>query len=253
MRILSNCNLTAEELILPEGAEPLSLLWIGPGSFNFGRPKVDDYDEGGENFVAVLSRGFWLSRFLVTQSQWCAVMPGNPSTFSRVPNENLPVETVSWFEATRFCDTLNDRLKADLISHRFRLPSEIEWEYACRAGTSTKYYNGDDPAGLNDIAWFKENSGGRTHSVGQKQPNAWGFFDLIGNVDEWCCDSQSSYPTTRAVDWVGDDKSRERVVRGGSWATPQVDPALCVTEKGYVTADVKKPFFGFRVGLFSVS
>jgi formylglycine-generating enzyme required for sulfatase activity len=154
-----------------------------------------------------ISRGFEMGKYEVTQAQWEAVMGSNPSHFK---GDNLPVENVSWDDIQGFIQRLNG------LSQRytFRLPTEAEWEYACRAGTT-----GDYAGSLDAMAWYEANSGNRTHPVGQKQPNAWGLYDMHGNVWEWCQDwyDYNYYEQSPGTDPQGPSSGSRRVNRGGSW------------------------------------
>jgi hypothetical protein len=141
---------------------------------------------------------FSIGVYEVTQQQYEAVMGSNPSRFK---GANNPVEQVSWDDAVAYCARLSS-LPAEVAAGRvYRLPTEAEWEYACRAGTTTEYSFGDNEQDLGKYAWFETNSGGTTHAVGKKRPNGWGLYDMHGNVFEWCSDADGSY----------------RVYRGGSW------------------------------------
>lgn len=138
----------------------------------------------------------WLGRYPVTQEQYEAIIGGNPSNFK---GRRRPVEQVNWEEAQAFCRKLQEKFGGS-----FGLPREAIWEKACRAGTSTSYNNGtDNDSGLSQVAWYSGNSGNETHEVGGKRPNAWGFYDMHGNVWEWC------------EEWYSSGSSR--VIRGGSW------------------------------------
>ena len=154
-----------------------------------------------------ISRGFWLGKHEVTQSEWQGVMGTNPSRFSGCGQ--CPVETVSWNDAQDFISRLNGRAGGN----RYRLPTEAEWEYAARAGTT-----GDRYGNLDAIAWHDGNSGDRTHPVGQKAPNAWGFHDMLGNVWEWVADWYDNYPGGVVANPRGPGSGR--VIRGGSWFYP---------------------------------
>ena len=165
-----------------------------------------------------ISRGFWMGKYEVTQAQWQAVMGNNPSRFKEY-GRDCPVENVSWNEVQAFVRNLNERDAGG----KYRLPTEAEWEYAARAGTGTDTYagniaepRGNDPV-LNGIAWYDENSGGRTHPVGGKTPNAFGLHDVVGNVWEWVGDRYGKYPGGTVTDPAGPGSGSARVVRGGSW------------------------------------
>ena len=158
-------------VILP-GNVKLEMKKIQAGSFLMGSPLNDQYH-------VTIMRDYWLGTFEITQAQWKAVMGNNPSYFK---GDDLPVEQVSWRYAKNFCEKLNaDSSIPKPDGYRFDLPTEAQWEYACRAGTTGAYHGN-----LEDIAWYGENSGYSTHPVGQKEPNAWGFYDMHGNVQEYC-------------------------------------------------------------------
>ncbi|MEW6745334.1 MAG: formylglycine-generating enzyme family protein [Planctomycetota bacterium] len=159
-----------------------------------------------------LSRGFWLGRYEVTQAQWEAVMGANPSYY---PGSQRPVETIGWGDVEDYLLIRN----ASSSGGTYRLPTEAEWEYACRAGTTTRYYWGDDAdlTAIEDYAWFTDNSNEETHPVGEKLPNAWGLYDMTGNVDEWCQDWYGEYPDGPVTDPQGPDSGDMRVIRGGDW------------------------------------
>src|SRR5262249_39719134 len=157
---------------------------------------------------------FLLGKYPVTQEQWQAVLGANPSAFTG--EEHLPVDGVSWDDAQAFCARLS-RAAGRVV----RLPSEAEWEYACRAGTATEFFFGDGEAALEDYAWFDRNSGGRTRPVGRKAANAWGLHDMAGNVWEWCADVWHSDYDGAPADGRARDEGAEgqprRCLRGGAW------------------------------------
>jgi formylglycine-generating enzyme required for sulfatase activity len=161
-----------------------------------------------------LTKPFYLGVYEVTQEQYERVMGTNPSDFNGAKN---PVEQVSWEDAVEFCRKLSALPEEKAAGHVYRLPTEAEWEYACRAGTTTKYSFGDDESQLGAYAWFRENSGDRTHPVGQKKPNAWGLYDMHGNVWEWCQDWYGDLPAGAVTDPTGPSTGSLRVLRGGSW------------------------------------
>ena len=158
-----------------------------------------------------LTKGYYLQTTPVTQGQWKAVMGSNPSYFKDC-GDDCPVENVSWDDVQEFLKKLSQK-----EGKTYRLPTEAEWEYACRAGTTTDYYFGKDAADLGDYAWYFGNSGNKTHPVGQKRPNDWGFYDMLGNVWEWCQDWYRYYSSESVVDPTGSSTGAYRVHRGGSW------------------------------------
>ena len=209
---------------------PTNLVFIPPGTFRMGSPtnEVDrngpvpdgsDPDEEGPQTAVTISRGFWMGKYEVTQGEYLAVMGNNPSTVTG--DLNLPVETINWFNATNYCGKLTQRERAaGRISANtvYRLPTEAEWEYACRAWTSTRFSYGEDLGYTNvtDYAWYRDNNGGSTHPVGQKLANPWGLYDIAGNVCEWCQDWWALYPGGTALDPQGPATGVKRVIRGAS-------------------------------------
>lgn len=201
------------------------LRWIEPGTFLMGSPADERgrYDDEGPQHKVTIPHGFWLGQTPVTQAFYEAATGSNPSNFKH--DARRPVERVSWEDAGVFCSKLSGQ-SSDLDDTVVRLPSEAEWEYACRAGTVAAMCNGreltsDDGAcpNLDELAWYGKNAKSTTHPVGQKAPNAWGLYDMLGNVWEWCedvwHDNYSGAPADGSV-WLGD--GRDRVCRGGSWA-----------------------------------
>jgi len=176
--------------------------------------------EGPQHQVKI-SRPFYLGKYEVTQAQWQALMGNNPSEFKGPTN---PVEKVNWGDIQQFLAKMN--LEFEKKGMRFGLPSEAQWEYACRAGTATAFYFGENPALLAQYGWFDGNSGRKTHQVGQGQPNAWGLYDMHGNVWEWCSDwyAKDFYAQSPRVDPVGPPTGSHRVFRGGDW---QSHPEHC--------------------------
>ncbi|RCK78762.1 MAG: hypothetical protein OZSIB_1115 [Candidatus Ozemobacter sibiricus] len=183
----------------------LRLRLIGPGVFRMGHE--DAAESARVVHQVTITRPFYIGVHPVTQEQFEKVMGGNPSRFK---GANRPVEQVAWAHAVEFCKFLSER-----EGKTFRLPTEAEWEYAARAGTTTLYPWGNeiDP----DSCWYKDNSDGQTHDVGLKNPNGWGLYDMCGNVWEWCQDRYGEYTEEPAVDPVGPKTGENRVIRGGSW------------------------------------
>jgi formylglycine-generating enzyme required for sulfatase activity len=200
------------------GGVKMELAWIPAGSFQMGSPDSAwgrDKDEGPVHTVEL--DGFWMGKYEVTQEQYEAVMGKNPSYFKGAKN---PVEQVSWNNAADFC-----RKASQETGEGFRLPTEAEWEYACRAGSTTHFCFGDSDDGLGDYAWYAHNSGSQTHPVGEKKPNALGLYDMHGNVSEWCGDWYADkYSAGIAKNPQGPSSGEYRVARGGSWFNL---PQLC--------------------------
>ena len=161
----------------------MKFCWCPPGKFNMGSPADEPGRDENETQVAVtLTHGFWLGKYEVTQDEYQQVMGRNPSQFK---GDRFPVDRASWHEATKFCErlTVTERSAGRLPeSWEYSLPTEAQWEYACRAGTTTAWSFGDDAKQLNGFGWYMDNSDRKTHEVGQKKPNAWGFCDMHGNV-----------------------------------------------------------------------
>ena len=218
----------------------LEILPMPAGTFQMGSAS------GGLSFErpvtrVTISRAFWLGKTEVTQGQWQAVMGNNPSNFK---GANLPVERVSWEEAMEFCRRLTERERSVgrlPAGYVYTLPTEAQWEYACRAGTT-----GDYAGDLNSMAWYDRNSGRRTQPVGTKQSNAWGLHDMHGNLAEWCLDWFGLYKGGSVTDPLGASSSDTRVSRGGSWRS---SAAFCRSahRDGYPPHDRGR--IGFRIAL----
>ena len=207
---------------VPPGPDPEGMVWIKPGRFQMGSDPAEkghgtDEDPPTEMIV---SRGFWMGRHEVTQTEYAAIIGRNPSGFIET---NHPVEKVTWNEANAYCEALSAREREAgrlLPGYVYRLPTEAEWEYACRAGTTTRFGFGDDfdETELGAYAWFISNSSSSTRPVGQLKPNAWGLYDMHGNVWEWCQDLWlDAYPSGTVTDYTGPGDGWLRVARGGSW------------------------------------
>lgn len=177
-------------------------------------------DDETQHLVRI-TRGFWMGKFPVTQAQWEGVVGSNPSRFD---GADLPVEGVSWDDISESGGFLDKANRFGRAGEAFSLPTEAQWEYACRAGTTTALNNGMDLTtdygncpNLDQVAWYGGNSGETTHPVGQKKAKAWGLHDMHGNVWEWCSDGYDDYPPGPLVDPRGADSGTYRVLRGGSW------------------------------------
>ena len=167
-----------------------------------------------------ITKPYWLGATDVTQEEYQRVMGCNPSKFQGDPKR--PVEQVSWDEAVEFCRRLSELPAEKAAKRRYALPTEAQWEFACRAGTTTRWYFGDDEARLVDVAWLTTNAGGHTQPVGQKQANVWGLYDTHGNVKQWCQDWYDGgyYARSPVDDPRGPVTGSVRVIRGGCWRSP---------------------------------
>jgi formylglycine-generating enzyme required for sulfatase activity len=213
---------------------------VRPGEFVMGSPAEEEGHDSDETQHKVrITKPFLLGVYLVTQREYMAVVGSNPSYFRG--DDDLPVDSVSWDDAVAFCRKLSA-----MEGKTYRLPTEAEWEYACRAGT-TGPYAGD--GNIDDIGWSWENSGDITHPVGMLQPNDWGFYDMQGDLWEWCADWYGPYPPGDAVDPTGPASGTTRVLRGG---TIEYDPQYCRSAfRNYYPPDTQLYYIGFRVALDS--
>ena len=261
----------AEEVLLPKIGEnwtvqlpkdtTLEMVYIPPGTFKMGNP-VNNGDKlfNERQHKVTLTKGFWIGKYEVTQKQWKSIL-NIPLEQTYGYGDDRPVHRIDWYEANEFCRRLNQReIKAGRLprNYRYVLPTEAQWEYACRAGTTTSLNNGKNFTGvykerfhgfgevlaelgfsfgngkwtdcpnLNEVAWWLNNSNNGVHPVGQKKPNAWGLYDMHGNISEWCVDKYIKEYPSETVNPIGsyplakrflDDKFKSRVLRGGSFAS----------------------------------
>jgi formylglycine-generating enzyme required for sulfatase activity len=227
-----------------KGGVSLDLIHVPGGAFMMGAPDNDlDAKDNEKPQHLVIVKAFAIGKYPITQAQYEAVMRYNPSKFGGNPNK--PVERVTWHDAQRFCEKLSQ-----VIGKKYRLPSEAEWEYACRAGTTTRYYFGDCNDQLGDYAWFyKKNSNNRTHPVGEKQPNRWGLYDMNGNVWEWCEDTWYGHyqkaPNNGAA--IIQENNNFKVLRGGSWDGNAKDCRSSSRIRNDFGA--RNDHFGFRIAI----
>ena len=213
----------------------MEFVLIPSGEFSMGSANGEN-DEVPVHTVRI-SQAFYLGTYEVTQGQWQAVMGSNPSQFPGDPQR--PVEQVSWEDVQTFMQKLNAKEGGTL----YKLPTEAEWEYAARAGTTTAYSFGDDAAQLGEYAWYEKNAGKTTYPVGQRKPNAWGLYDMHGNVWEWVQDWYGAYAVASAVDPQGPAAGAFRVFRGGGWF---YDAGGCRSASRYIAGP------GYRGGLLGV-
>ncbi|MDR3175498.1 MAG: formylglycine-generating enzyme family protein [Desulfovibrio sp.] len=222
----------------------MEFILIPAGSFTMGAKDFEKVPIGETPQHRVsISKPFYLGKYEVTQAQWTAVMGNNPSEYKGWSN---PVEQVSWDDIQVFIQRLNQN-----EGHtRYRLPTEAEWEYAARAGTESIYSFGDDARELGNYAWYDEDYlSSSTHPVGQKQPNAWGLYDMHGNVFEWVQDwhGKQYYSNSPGADPKGPSSGSFRVLRGGSWHHPA--HSCSSTSRYCYVPDSSVEFFGFRLAL----
>ncbi|MDR1241174.1 MAG: formylglycine-generating enzyme family protein [Deltaproteobacteria bacterium] len=236
---------SAAELTPYTNSIGMEFVLIPAGSFMMGTDKnvEDAADNETPQHRVYISKPFYLGKHEVTQAQWETIMGDNPSRFQGRSN---PVEQVSWDDAQEFVRRLNQR-----EGHaRFRLPTEAEWEYAARAETTTAYSFGDGTDNLGRYAWYGDNSSGKPHPVGQKEPNAWGLYDIHGNVWEWVQDrfGERYYAISPASDPGGpSDGPPLHVFRGGSWHNPA---KFCRSaDRNYYTPYFRSELLGFRLAL----
>jgi formylglycine-generating enzyme required for sulfatase activity len=234
----------------------LKLVLVPKGTFMMGSPESDLNRQKNETQHEVtISKGYYLGVYEVTQAQYEKVMGKNPSRFqgAKVGNENadLPVENVSWDDAVEFCKKLSDLPEEKKAGRLYRLPTEAEWEYACRAGSKTAYSFDDEEGLLPEYGWFKRNSSNRTHTVGLLESNAWGLYDMHGNVWEWCSDWYGEYPKGAVSDPTGPCEGSFRVYRGGSWGSVAADCRSA--SRRWNAPSLRNGGLGFRVALSSQS
>jgi formylglycine-generating enzyme required for sulfatase activity len=230
------------------------MVFIPSNTFTLGSPtnEVGHQSDESPQTMVTLTHGLWMAKYLVTQRDYVAVMGSNPSGF---PGDlDRPVESVSWFDATNYCDKLTQQdLAAGRIppgSH-YRLPTEAEWECAARAGTSTRFYFGDDASSLTNHAWYSANSGFTPRPVGLKAPNAWGLYDMEGNVWEWCEDWYGPYPGGSITDPQGAASNAIgfKVIRGGAWESFETDCRSARRSIEGASPFISDFIIGFRVVL----
>jgi formylglycine-generating enzyme required for sulfatase activity len=217
----------------------MKLVLIRPGKFMMGSPDSEQGRESkeGPQHEVVITKPFYIGATQVTQAQYEAVMGTNPSSFKGPTN---PVEMVSWNDAAEFCKRLSPKTRQVV-----RLPTEAEWEYACRAGTETRFSFGDSDGVLGDHAWCASNSGGKTQPVGQKTPNPWGLYDMHGNVWEWCADWYGDYTNGIVSNPSGPASGTRRMLRGGSWSQGGAGAFRCASRR-ISDPSVRVNFYGFR-------
>ncbi|MHC6204670.1 SUMF1/EgtB/PvdO family nonheme iron enzyme [Breznakiellaceae bacterium SP9] len=245
--------LTIRTAAVPVNPPSADMVRIPAGTFTMGSPanEAGRWDQDPQHSVSI-SKAFFMSKYEVTQREWVNVMGSNPSNFK---GDNLPVERVSWFDVIDYCNkrsvkegltqayTRNgDTVTWNRNANGYRLPTEAEWEYACRAGTTTPYSSGSS---VDTAGWHSDNSGKKTHPVGTKQANAWGLYDMHGNVLEWCWDWHGAYSSGSQTDPMGAASGSLRVFRGGGWGSSAAG-LRSAYRYGYPPSD-RDGDLGFRV------
>ena len=210
--VASGASLSGNTIIIPvKDGISIDMIRVEAGTFTMGATTEmkDPWDDEKPTHQVTLTNDYYIGKYEVTQALWKAVMGKNPSNFK---GDNLPVEEVSWNDCQKFISKLNS-----ITGKTFRLPTEAEWEYAARGGKKSRGYQYSGSNNLSDVAWYTDNSGSKTHTVGSKQANELGIYDMSGNVYEWCQDWKGSYSSSSQVNPTGDNSGSYRVLRGGGW------------------------------------
>lgn len=267
---LGNSMISAQEREEIVNSIGMKLVRLPAGKYLRGSPVDESGSQDDESQHEVtLTREFFIGVYEVTQAEYELVMRENPSYFpepvihpavrhpetgrlitpekkERSDGSRYPADRISWDDAVRFCEKLSNRREELRRNRVYRLPSEAEWEYACRAGSTTAFSFGADASLLSQFGWFSENSNQSTHPVGEKQPNAWGLYDMHGNVSEWCLDYHLNYPQESLIDPIGPANGRRRVCRGGNWSELSAANCRSAHREG-LASGVKLRAVGLRV------
>ncbi|MFN5320842.1 MAG: formylglycine-generating enzyme family protein [Planctomycetota bacterium] len=232
----------------------MKLVLIPKGTFMMGSPESEKgHREYEVQHEVTLTRDYYLGMTEVTQAQYQKVMGENPSFFKggkiKGDSSNHPVDNVSWDDVLAFCNGLSRLPEEKKAGRVYRLPTEAEWEYACRAGSKTAYSFADERNSPENYLWLFDNSDAQTHPVAEKKPNAWGLYDMHGNLYEWCSDWFGDYPKGAVSDPTGPQEGKDRVFRGGSWINVAADCRSA--DRGGSIPSSRKHYFGFRVALSS--
>jgi formylglycine-generating enzyme required for sulfatase activity len=213
----------------------MEMVWIKSGTFMMGSPssEVGRYDDEGPQHEVTITQGFYLGKYQLTMEQWTSVMGTRPWSGQdyAVDDSRHPAVMISWEDVQSFIGKLNQGEASEV----YRLPTEAEWEYACRAGTTTRWSFGDDETQLGEYAWYDDNAWNvgeeYVHEVGTRLPNPWGLYDMHGNVWEWCWDWYGSYSSGAQVDPVGPASGSYRVFRGGNFRNSALDTRSAVRRR----------------------
>lgn len=235
-------NATVKKLSIDLGdGITMELVRIDSGSFMMGSYEEEgDSDETPRRKVTI-TKSFYIGMYEVTQEQWEKVMGENPSEWK---GKKHPVDTVSWNDCMEFTEKLSE-----ITGREFTLPTEAQWEYACRAGTTTKWFFGNNVSSYIQYGWIDEEAQGITHPVGLKKPNAWGLYDMYGNIQEWCKDwYQNPYLESDLVDPAGPRVGDSRVIRGGGWG--DISDNARSAYRNAIGEDVSNNGTGFRCVMY---
>ncbi len=233
----------------------MKLVPIARGKFQMGSLfREEGYRLAEQRHEVTLTRDYYLGAFEVTQAQYSKLMGNNPGYFQgdlvgNVDSSNHPVDRVSWEDAVEFCKRLSELPEERAAGRVYRLPTEAEWEYACRAGSNAPFGFGGLEL-VDDYGWFSSNCNGISQPVGRKDPNAWGLYDMHGNVMEWCSDWAGDYPEGAVSDPTGPKEGYSRMIRGGAWLTPAV-LGKSGNRAFHFPPDTRSDYVGFRVALSS--
>ncbi len=251
-RLLAKLRHSRSKQVVITNSIGMKLVLIPAGEFLMGSPDSDKTAARWERpqHRVRITKPYYMGIYPVTQAEYERVIGTNPS---QIKGDSRPVEYISWDDAQEYCRRLSALPTEKAAGHAYRLPTEAQWEYACRAGSTTRWCRGDDEVGLRDYAWCYENSdysgysGGQTHWVGQKKANAWGLFDMHGNVWEWCEDwfDPGYYANSMVNDPKGPSGGSLRVCRGGSWHTAAV--GCRSADRNFIEPGYSNFYLGFRV------
>lgn len=240
-----------ETTTLLNGTAPLTMVWVPASTFNMGTGPGDPGTSPAEQpkHEVELSQGFWIGKYEVTKAQWKAIMntePWNEEGQDPYDAPASPAQYVNWNDTQSFISALNTA-----TGDSYRLPSEAEWECACRAGTTGRFYWGEDVGNtlIGSYAWWSGNAANYAHDVGGKLPNALGIHDMSGNVWEWCQDWYAGYPSVKATDPTGPESGTQKILRGGSWYSPGAD-SMRSAQRNAWAPDSLYYDFGFRLCKF---